>query len=253
MATKGDNRKTFYACLIYPTEEYYKKIMSDMGEDSSKFYDGSKGWGTFDEKAFNVLEQSFVNTLISPLHFADIDSEGKYKKPHFHCLFKWDSKKAYDTQIKPFFDSFGGVALPTEITSYQGYARYLCHLDVKQNQLNVKPRYKSCYVTELSGADYDKAVHIASDDKTILVQIFQFIREYNIVSMAHFLDICINYNLDWFNFVTCQKAFIIDKYMKSLAWEIGQDKEKYVRHLQCSDEGRLYYLDDNHNKIYLEE
>ena len=64
--------------------------------------------------------------LLSPLHFADIDSEGNIKSLIF-IVFSNGTVKGFDTQIKPFFDSFGVVALPTEITSYQGLCSYLCH------------------------------------------------------------------------------------------------------------------------------
>lgn len=254
MPTKGDNRKTFYACLLYPTEEYYKLLMKDMGEDFTKYYDGSKGWGSYDNKSYEIIEQSFVPCLISPLHFKDIDENGKYKKPHFHAIFMWGSKKDFTSQVKPFFETFGGVPLPenAQISSQRGYARYLCHLDVKASDLNKKPRYSSKYVIELSGADYDNLIHLVSDDKQQIKEIFGFIRKYNICSFAHLLDLLENYNLDWFNLVVCSRAYIVEKYIKSYCWEIGHDKEKYERLIDCDAEGRLFVTDDE-GKHYIEE
>lgn len=254
MSTKGDNRKTFYACLAYPTEDYYKKVMAEIGEDPTKYYDGYKGWGQFDEKSFSVLEQSFVPTLISPLHFKDIDSDGNYKKPHFHMLHMYGTKKDFTNQVLPFIQSFDGVPLPEnmQINSQKGYARYLCHLDVKPSELAVKPRYNSKYVVELAGADYDSTVHMVSDDKTQIRDIFRFIRKYNVLSFAHLLDILEFYNLDWYNLIIQSRSYITQQYIKSLAWELGQDKEHYERLLQCDDNGKLYIIDDN-GKHYLED
>lgn len=67
---------------------------------------------------------------------------------------------------------------------------------------------------------------ILTDDIRILKDVFAYVRINQIHSLAELLDICSLNNPDWFSTITMSRAYIVDKYIKSLAWE---EQNKYVR------------------------
>lgn len=159
------------------------------------------------------LSAAHVAALISPLHDNDTNPDGELKKPHRHVLVMFEGPKEFDTQVKPLFDEIGGVGRET-VNSVRGYARYLCHLDNPE-----KAQYSTADVIQLGGADYNAIVHLPTDDSKMLVELFAYIKANQIYSLAELIDICAVNNMDWFNMITMSRAYIVDKYIKSLMWE----------------------------------
>lgn len=209
---KRAGRTRNFATLVYPSKEYLDSIGSG--------YDGYDGYGTSPENWREIVSDFHVPVLISPLHGNCKNPDGKIKKPHWHVLFMFDTVKDWGNQVKPMFESFGGVGRE-EVNSARGYARYLCHLDnTEKTQYN--PDDIVCY----GGADYNAVVHLPTDDMKLLKDIFVYIRLNQIYSFAELLDICAINNQDWFSVVSMSRGYIVDKYIKSLAWET---QSGYVR------------------------
>lgn len=167
------------------------------------------------------LSEQHVAALVSPLHDRDVNPSGAPKKPHYHVLLMFESPKDFDNQVKPIFDMIGGVGREY-VNSMRGYARYLCHLDNPE-----KAQYDKADVIQLGGADYAAVVHLPTDDSRMLAELFAYIKANQIYSFAELLDICAVNNPDWFNLVTASRAYIVDKYIKSLMWErdIGYQRQ----------------------------
>lgn len=168
----------------------------------------------------DILTEMHVAALISPLHNADKNPSGEAKKPHYHVMLMFDGVKNFESQVKPIFDKIGGVGRE-EVNSARGYARYLCHLDNPE-----KAQYNPADVVALGGADYDAITHLPTDDAKMLVEIFAYIRANQICSLAELLDICAVNNQDWFTTIAMSRAYVVDKYIKSMAWEVERG---YVR------------------------
>ena len=166
------------------------------------------------------LNQVHVAALVSPLHDKDVNPDGEFKKAHYHVMLIFESPKDFESQVKPIFDSIGGVGRET-VNSMRGYARYLCHLDNPE-----KFQYNTADVLQLSGADYAEIIRLPTDDSKMLIELFGYIRTNQIYSLAELIDLCAVNNRDWFNMITMSRAYIVDKYIKSLMWE--QDA-MYVR------------------------
>lgn len=209
---KRAGRTRNFATLVYATKEYLDRIGSA--------YDGSDGYGTPPENWMEIVSDLHVPVLISPLHGHCKNPDGTIKKPHWHILFMFDNVKNWEKQVKPMFESFGGVGRE-EVNSLRGYARYLCHLDNAE-----KTQYNPVDIISYGGADYDALVHLPTDDLEILKEIFLYIRTNKTHSFAEFLDICATNNKDWFSVVSMSRGYIVDKYIKSLAWE---EQNGYVR------------------------
>lgn len=169
------------------------------------------------------LSKLHIPIFVSPLHNQDIIPSGEPKKPHYHVLFMFDTVKDWERQIKPLFESIGGIGREI-VNSARGYARYLCHLDNPE-----KAQYNTSDVIAFGGADYNAVIHLPTDDIKMLQDVFKYIRVNQIYSLAELLDICAVNNPDWFAMIAMSRAYIIDKYIKSLEWERAtQYERKYV-------------------------
>lgn len=170
-----------------------------------------------------LLDEQHVAALISPLHDRDTNPSGEPKKPHYHVLLMFDGVKDFETQVKPIFDAIGGVGREA-VNSMRGYARYLCHLDNPE-----KAQYSPDAVRELGGAVYREIISLPTDDLNALKEIFAYVREQQIFSLAELLDLTATTHPDWFSVIALSRAYIVDKYLKSLEWEAAT---QYVRAAQ---------------------
>lgn len=173
----------------------------------------------------DILSEYHVATLISPLHDRDIDPNGNLKKPHYHVLLIFEGPKDFNNQVKPIFDSIGAVGREL-VNSVRGYARYLCHLDNPE-----KHQYDVNDVRQLGGADYLAITQLPTDDIKMLMDIFAYVREHNIYSLADLLDLCAIHRPEWFSLIALSRGYIVDKYLKSITWERDTG---YQRVSECS-------------------
>jgi hypothetical protein len=199
------SRTRNYATVIYPSKEYLECVGSK--------YDGSSGYGSAPEDWKERISELHVPVLVSPLHDNDLNPNKEIKKPHYHVLFMFDTVKDFETQVKPMFELIGGVGREV-VNSARGYARYLCHLDNPE-----KAQYDPKDIIAFGGADYSAIVHLPTDDMKMLQEVFAFIRTNQIYSLAELLDICSEINQDWFSMIAMSRAYVVDKYIKSLMWE----------------------------------
>ena len=168
-----------------------------------------------------ILTQWHVAAIVSPLHNQDINPDGTLKKPHHHIMIMFEGVKTPE-QAKTIFDSIGAVGREN-IVSTRGYARYLCHMDNPE-----KAQYSTSDVLCLGGADYQALINSPADDLKTLISVFDFIRRNQIRSLAHLIDYCMRYNTEWLMMITRDKAYIIDKYIKSSAWELDTQQPRPI-------------------------
>lgn len=165
----------------------------------------------------DLLDEYHVATLISPLHDQDTNPDGTQKKPHYHVMIMFEGKKTFETQIKPIFDSIGGVGRE-HVNSMRGYARYMCHLDNPE-----KAQYKPSDVTAMGGADYEAIIHIATDDLKTLKEMLHYITVNQVTSFKKFVDLCSINNDEWFGLLASSKSYFIKEYIKSFEWELKNE------------------------------
>ena len=220
--SRGAGRTRNFATIVYPTEAEYNTyyeacggVVIDQYGEGHKVdrYDGAEGWGTHPDNWQDIIIDAHIAALISPMHIGDQNPDGRLKKPHYHVLVMYESVKDYETQVKPFIESFGGVGRE-QVQSARGYARYLCHLDNPE-----KCQYNSKDIKAYGGANWDAITHLPTDDMQTLKDIFKFIRANRIYSLADLLDILADSNQEWFMTVAMNRTYTIGEYIKSLTWE----------------------------------
>lgn len=166
------------------------------------------------------LSDYHVAALISPLHDKDVNPSGELKKAHYHVLVMFENPMNFDTQVKPIFDVMGAVGRENVISA-RGYARYLCHLDNPE-----KTPYSASEVVSMGGADYYAVTNLPIDDIKVITEIKNYCRKNEIYSLAELIDIAEVLHPEWYQTIVLNRCYVIDKYLKSLAWE---QEHRYVR------------------------
>lgn len=159
------------------------------------------------------LKGTMWKGFVSPLHDKDVNEGGTPKKPHYHVLIMFDgnSKKNYDTQIKPVFEKCfeNGFAGREEIQSTQGYARYLCHLDNPE-----KAQYDKNDVIAFGGANYITTINCAEDNSRIQKEILAFIDDNGVMYFHNLVSWCMSNNEEWYQFLS-KNCYFTREYLKS--------------------------------------
>lgn len=169
---------------------------------------------------FELLTEQLTEAIVSPLHDKDIEPTGEPKKPHYHVVISFKNPTSFD-KAKEVFEAIGGVIPPenqARVKDFKQMARYLCHLD----QPN-KHRYSMEDVRTCGAIDYPALVMSGADEDEILDAIFDFIRDYHIVSFAAFIDLVRVNKPEWRRIVYHQYSALISRYIKSQQWEDLQE------------------------------
>lgn len=156
----------------------------------------------------DILAESHLRILVSPLHDKDINKDGTPKKPHRHVLVMYDGKQN-EIKVRMFFQSFNGIGLE-KVQSAKGYARYLCHLDEKD-----KIKYNTSDVLEYGGICYDDFIKNDKDEFTDLKYTLQYIKDKKIIDFAILIDNAVENNEDKILKTVSQNAYLIKQYIES--------------------------------------
>lgn len=223
--TPKDSVDSTYSSTINSTT----KVLKNQQKSSNERAERTKFFATivYPESApanwKEIVRDTHVPTLISPLHDKDKDPDGNAKKAHYHVLMTFDSLKNFDTQIKPIFDTFGGVGRE-EVLSQRGYARYLCHMDNPE-----KYQYDPQEVEELNGACYSVTITLPTDEIGAVEAMIDFIEDNDIYSFRKLFMWCKDNQKDWFRLLASSKTYIIKEYLKSRFWDLeNADKVEYL-------------------------
>lgn len=160
----------------------------------------------------DILNESHVPCIISPLHNLDVDINGEIKKEHYHIELLFDSVKTLE-QAQKIFDSIGATKCQP-INSLRGQTRYLCHLD----DLDKHP-YDTSEVVCLNGADFYGIIELPTNKYLAIREMKDFVEFNNIVSFSDLFCYCADNNEVWFRSLCDNSAFIMKEYLKARSWK----------------------------------
>lgn len=161
----------------------------------------------------DVLLETHVQILISPLHDKDKDQNGQTKKEHYHIMLLFDGPKTIQ-QAQEIFDSIKATKCKA-VNSVRGQARYLCHLD----DLDKAP-YDVGSVIELNGADYMGLIELPANKYQSIRDMIAYCKENMVFSFAQLTDYAAANNETWFRSLCDNSAYIMKEYLKSKSWEL---------------------------------
>ena len=121
----------------------------------------------------DILRDLHTIGAISPLHDGDYNPTGELKKPHYHVLLKFPTKKSV-FQITNICLKLGSHVPPQPVDNFDGYLRYLAHVDNPE-----KAQYSVDDIIPLCGLDVDSYFAPSkSRVSEIIAQISQFVNDH---------------------------------------------------------------------------
>lgn len=158
----------------------------------------------------DILSQSCVPSIVSPLHDKDINPDGEPKKPHYHVMLLFSGPKNLE-QAQQVFDSIGAINCQP-CTDTKAQARYFIHKDNPE-----KYQYNANDIQNFGGADWSELVATSADMFANIAEIEQYIRDSHILSYA---DLCDTLRTDYFELykVAVTHTIHIKAYLQSITW-----------------------------------
>lgn len=147
---------------------------------------------------------------LSPLHDKDINADGEIKKSHYHLLLSYKGNKSFE-QIDELARTLH-APIPQRVNSMVGAVRYLVHMDNPE-----KFQYKISDIQCFGGFDVSSYLEMSVTDKReTLRQMFEFIRDNEILHFKDFVDYCLSEApTSWFEIATERNTVAIKEYIKS--------------------------------------
>ena len=167
----------------------------------------------------DMLARMGQQCIISPLHDQDINqgTENERKKPHYHVLLLWDGPTT-EKNARKIVDLIGGVGCFPAM-SIRGCVRYFCHLDNPD-----KAQYRKEDLKQIGGLDLESLLVSESDEDFMLKEIFEYIRKYNFLIYADFVDYCSLNKPEWFNLIMHKHRENVFRYLRSI--EYGEKDQR---------------------------
>lgn len=181
MPSKRESRYRDFATVVYPDNENTPDNWKD------------------------ILEDTHLQILISPLHDKDTDEDNKPKKAHYHVMLMYDAPHTKEQAID-IFSLVGGIGCEI-CKSKRGYARYLTHKDTPH-----KYQYDDSEVCILGGADYYEIINLISDKYALIQEILDYVAMNEIENILDLYQYVRENGLnDWFRCL-CDNTFVIERF-----------------------------------------
>ena len=164
-----------------------------------------------------LVQQTFLEAYISPLHDKDLNTDGTPKKPHWHVVLAWPGPTTF-SNAKTIMAEFNGVIEPKIIGTLRGVCRYLCHLD-NPEKAQYSPDDVICY----NGADWETVINLKSDKYIAIEEMQAWCDHYRVTSFAVLCAYArAHRKADWFRCLCDNGGYIMQSYCKSLEWYLSQ-------------------------------
>lgn len=166
-----------------------------------------------------ILDETHMRWIESPLHDKDFNPDGTFKKPHWHVMLSADGPitlKAVEKIVEPL-----NVPKPQKVSSGRGLVRYMVHLDNPE-----KYQYSKDEIIGHCGADVESYFEMSKTNKTeVMKEIVVYINDNEIDNYADFLMHCISYSDDWFDVAINCNTLAINKMLDAI-WQKKHKNKK---------------------------
>ena len=171
----------------------------------------------------DLLQQSGLPAVISPLHDKDKDPTGEPKKAHYHIILTYPGPTTYNA-VKSFTDRLN-QPIPQPLESVQGYYRYLTHEDNPD-----KYQYDKSDIVPVNGFDIHDYIEMSKTEAMkIIKDIQQVIITVDIREYSDLLDYLLEVNQEWWQ-VAVNHTMMLNAYLKSRRYKLQQEGIKQKKH-----------------------
>lgn len=162
----------------------------------------------------DLLDETHLQWVESPLHNKDKNADGEDKKAHYHLVVVWDGPSRYSTAEKLFHETLNGT-IPQPCASLRGLVRYMAHLDNPE-----KYQYPITDIKAHGGADLDELLKpTAAYKQSALKEMMMYIMENQITEFCDFAFYCATEREDWFDILANSNTLFLKEYIRSLKFK----------------------------------
>ncbi len=160
----------------------------------------------------DILKELHVPFIVSPLHNKDVNDKatGELKKPHYHCIIRFRSKKSF-VQIKTEICDKVNGPIPQPVADFAMMVRYLAHMDDPD-----KYQYDKEDIQVYGNIDIKEYIYNKREYQyEILKEILDFCEKFDIQEYSTIVNYAKDERKTWFPFVTKIFRATIDSYVRS--------------------------------------
>lgn len=158
----------------------------------------------------SLLDDFHIPWVESPLHDKDYNADGELKKPHWHILIDFGSKKSYQ-QVYDYLRCVNS-APPQYVLNTRSMIRYFAHMDNPD-----KYQYNVQDIIGHGGFDVVKCLELLSARKSVVLsEIMDWCDNNHVYEFADLVRYCLaTNNTDWFTVATQYCTMAINCFLKS--------------------------------------
>lgn len=183
---------------------------------SSKRDDRTRNWCVivYPESAPNnwreIIDETHIEWVESPLHDRDMDSDNEIKKEHWHVTLLFPTNKSFE-QVQEVAEKIN-APIPQKCASVKGSIRYMVHKDNPE-----KVQYDWNSIVCHGGAELNLlCAPTATERLQIQKDILSYIKSAGIIEFSHITDYAMNNDLDdWLNVILNYSTISINAYVRS--------------------------------------
>lgn len=159
----------------------------------------------------DIIQDTHIEWVESPLHDRDVDANGEYKKPHWHILLMFGSVKSFD-QVREFTDPLN-CPIPNKCHNSKALVRYMSHLDNPD-----KAQYDPNLIKSYGGVDIAELLRPSSSERYSLIKdMMIFVKHNNIIEFQDLMDYAMEDKFDeWFPLLCDNSSIVMINYIKSI-------------------------------------
>lgn len=157
-----------------------------------------------------IIDETHIEWVESPLHDKDVNPDGEPKKSHYHVTLLYPGKKSYE-QVKELTDRLNSP-IPIKCQSVKGSIRYMAHKDNPE-----KYQYNWIDIVCHGGADLASlCAPTATERLQIQKDIMSYIQDNGIIEFKDIVDYSLDAGLDdWLNVLLNYSTLSINAYVRS--------------------------------------
>lgn len=186
-----------------------------MSDDKSRGAGRTRNWNfiVYPESApenwREIINETRIEWVESPLHNNDINDDGTEKKSHWHILLLFEGVKTYE-QVKELTDSVNSP-IPVKCQSVKGSIRYMAHKDNPE-----KAQYDWNKIICHGGADLDSLCSPTNTERLqIQIDILDYIKSADIIEFEDIVNYARDNNTDWLNILLNYSTISINAFLRS--------------------------------------
>ena len=194
-----------------------------MSEEKSRGAGRTRNWNVIvypesaPENWKDIIDETRIEWVVSPLHDKDLDPDGTIKKSHWHVLLLFEGVKTYE-QVKEITDKINSP-IPVKCQSVKGSIRYMAHKD-HPDKFQYNWNDIMCY----GGADLAALCAPNSTERLqIQIDILDYIRSAGIIEFEDIVNYARDNNTDWLNILLNYSTISINAFIRSRRHKVEKE------------------------------